>query len=288
MQKEILVFGANGQLGQSIKQILVDSDKKEVDKFYFLSSNDADITKIEKLEEIFEKFQPKYIINCAAYTKVDLAEDEKEEANSVNCYGAKNLAVLCEKYKCDLIHISTDFVFDGKSIKLLDEDGECEPINFYGLSKLKGEKEIQNNLKRYFIIRTSWLYSEFGNNFVKTMLRLSEEKSSLNVVEDQIGTPTYAKDLANFILHLIDVRSEKYGVYHYSNLGLCSWYDFAKSIFEYSDSIMEVNPVSSIEYITKAKRPKFSVMSKRKVLNNFDIEIKHWRGSLKQCLSKIN
>jgi dTDP-4-dehydrorhamnose reductase len=286
MKKKILIFGAGGQLGQSLKSVVANTESAIFD-FIFLLKQKSDITNVSLLEEIIKKYSPKYIINCAAYTQVDLAEDFKEEAYNINVTGAKNLADLCEKHNCCLLHISTDFVFKGDSTNLLKEDDACNPINYYGLSKLLGEQEIQKVLKEHFIIRTSWLYSEFGNNFVKTMLRLGGEKDSLNVVHNQVGTPTYAVDLAKCIITIIERQSTAYGIYHYSNEGLCSWYDFATTIFEYSGNNIKVTPVASEAFITKAKRPKFSVMCKDKTKATFDIKINYWRESLKICLKKI-
>lgn len=287
MSKEsIIILGSNGQLGKSLQYIIEKKDKVNYN-FVFLSREQSDITDIVLLEDTFKKYQPKYIINCAAYTQVDLAEDNKEEAYKVNVTGVKNLAVLCDKYEVALVYISTDFVFEGKEAIIRKEIDACKPINYYGLSKLKGEKEVEGILKNYFIIRTSWLYSEFGNNFVKTMLRLSKEKEELGIIYDQIGSPTYAVDLANFIFTVIEKESKKFGVYHYSNEGLCSWYDFAKAIFEYKQTSIKVIPVTSLEFKTKALRPKFSVMSKEKVKSNFNVEVNHWRDSLKKCLNKI-
>jgi dTDP-4-dehydrorhamnose reductase len=287
MKNNVLIFGANGQLGQSLKSIVTDL-KSTAFSFVFLSKEESDITKLSLLEDVFEKYSPKYIINCAAYTQVDLAEDCKEDAYIINVIGAKNIAVLCKRYTSNLIHISTDFVFEGNKTSLMKEDDICKPINYYGLSKFQGEQEIQKTTEKYFIIRTSWLYSEFGNNFAKTMLRLGKEKESLNVVNDQISTPTYAIDLAKFIIHIIESESQKHGVYHYSNEGISSWYDFAKAIFEYTNNSIRVSPIASTEFKTKAKRPSFSVLDKTKVKTNQNIEIKHWRDSLIECLKKIN
>jgi dTDP-4-dehydrorhamnose reductase len=286
MKKNVLIFGANGQLGQSLKSIVSDYTLPTFN-FVFLSKDESNILNIETLEEVFIKYSPKYIINCAAYTQVDLAEDFKEEAYNINVTGTKNIAIFCNKYDSSLIHISTDFVFEGNKATLLKEDDICNPINYYGLSKLQGEKEIEKKIKEYFIIRTSWLYSEFGNNFVKTMLRLGNEKESLNVVNDQFGTPTYAVDLAEFLISIIDAESQKYGVYHYSNEGVSSWYDFSKAIFEYTNNSIKISPVASSEFKTKAVRPSFSVMDKTKVKTKLNIEVKHWRDSLKECLNKI-
>ena len=286
MKSIILIFGANGQLGQSLKSIVA-NQKLDFFDFIFLPKEDSDITNFILLTKVFKKYSPNYIINCAAYTQVDLAEDFKDEAYSINVIGAKNIATLCKKFHSTFIHLSTDFVFEGNKTLILNEKDTCSPINYYGLSKLQGEEEIKKTIEEHFIVRTSWLYSEFSNNFVTTMLRLGKEKDSLNVVNDQIGTPTYAVDLARFIINLIEAESLKYGVYHYSNEGVSSWYDFAKAIFEYTNNSIKVNPVSSTEFKTKAKRPSFSVLDKTKTKTNLNTEIKHWRESLKECLKKI-
>lgn len=282
----IVVFGSNGQLGKSLQYIVENKDNESYN-FVFLSREESDITDIIQLENIFKNYQPIYVINCAAYTQVDLAEDHKEETHSINVLGVRNIACLCNKYKTVLIHISTDFVYEGETATLKKETSLCEPINYYGVSKLLGEKEIEKNLEEYFIIRTSWLYSEFGNNFVKTMLRLAKEKNEISVINDQIGTPTYALDLAEFIYELVNNESKCFGIYNYSNEGVCSWYDFAYGVFEYSQSQTKVIPVTSLEYKAKAIRPKFSVMSKEKTKANFNVEVSHWRSSLKKCLNKI-
>lgn len=281
----VVVFGSKGQLGQSLQSVT--NLEKNNYNFVFLAREESDITNIVLLENIFKKYKPKYVVNCAAYTQVDLAEDFKEEAFEINVSGTKNIAELCKDYSATLIHISTDFVFEGEKATLKNEKSLCNPINYYGLSKLLGEKEIEKILKEYFIIRTSWLYSEFGNNFVKTMLRLAKEREELNIINDQIGSPTYAIDLAKFLITIIKQKSRNFGVYHYSNEGVCSWYDFAVSIFEYAKVSTKVSPITSLKYQTKAIRPKFSVMSKEKVKSNFNIEINHWRSSLKECLNKI-
>lgn len=286
MKSNVIVFGGKGQLGQSLQYVINSNDTYGFN-FVFLSSKEANIINLFLLEEVFIKYKPKFIINCAAYTQVDLAEDFKDEAFKINVVGTKNIGVLCKKYKSVIIYVSTDFVFQGIKTNLLKEEDQCDPINYYGLSKLYGEQEIQKIIEEHFIIRTSWLYSEFGNNFVKTMLCLGDEKESLKVVNDQIGTPTYAVDLAKFIISIIENSNQKYGVYHYSNEGVSSWYDFAKAIFEYTNNSIKVNPVASTEFKTKAKRPSFSVLDKTKVKTNLNIEIKHWRESLKECLKKI-
>ena len=283
----VLIFGSGGQLGQALKSVVSLTESSNFE-YIFLSKQDSDITNSILLEDVFKKHTPKYIINCAAYTQVDLAEDFKEEAHKINVIGAKNLASLCHKYKCCLLHISTDFVFQGNISNMLNEEDPCNPINYYGLSKLQGEQEIEKLADAYFILRTSWLYSEFGNNFMKTMLRLGKEKDRLQVVNDQFGTPTYAVDLAKALLQIIETKNQKFGVYHYSNEGASTWYDFAKAIFEYTNISIEVTPVGSSEFVTKANRPSFSVLDKAKIKTNIGLNVPYWRDSLNECLQKIN
>lgn len=283
MYKNVLVFGANGQLGKSLQKVI----SREGTPHYnliFISKNEADITKTSTLVPLFKQYTPSYVINCAAYTQVDLAEEEKEKAYQINVVGVQNISQLCEDYQACLVHVSTDFVFEGNTPILLKETDVCMPINHYGTTKWQGEQVIQQHLKAFFIIRTSWLYSEFGTNFMKTMLRLSKEKNSLSIVNDQIGTPTYAVDLATFIIHIIHQHKTEYGIYHFSNEGIASWYDFAKAIFEYSNRNIKVSPIASEEYPTKAKRPLFSAMNTMKVKKTFGRAIPHWRTSLASAI----
>ena len=279
-----IVFGGAGQLGQCLKVVSLEMGIE----VFFPEESSADILQTELLRQLFERENPDYVINCAAYTAVDKAEDEIDLARKVNKDGAANLAKLCKEFNSVLIHISTDFVFAGNTPSLLTETDIAEPINAYGLTKLEGEKAIAEITNQYFILRTSWLYSEFGNNFVKTMLRLGSERSQLKVIVDQIGTPTYAIDLATCILNLIVNKNADYGTYHYSNEGVTSWYDFARAIFKISDSPVEVLPIPGSEYPTKASRPLFSVMDKSKIKLSMNIEIPYWRDSLERCISNLN
>jgi dTDP-4-dehydrorhamnose reductase len=280
----IIIFGASGQLGQCLQFV---SQQRKIDTIHFLPEESANILDQQMLRAIFEKYQPAYCINCAAYTAVDKAEDEVDLARKINRDGAGNLAQWCREYNTTLIHISTDFVFAGDTNQPLSESDEARPISVYGLTKLEGEQAIQRLTDRHFILRTSWLYSEYGNNFVKTMLRLGREKDELRVIWDQLGTPTYAIDLANCILQIIATGSQDYGVYHYSNEGVTSWYDFAKAIFDLSASPVKVLPVRTSEYVTKATRPPYSVMDKAKIKNAFSIAIPYWRDSLATCISRL-
>ena len=233
--KNILIFGASGQLGSCIKKVSSENGFKNL---VFLPENEADILDVEKLKTVFETYRPAFIINCAAYTAVDKAEDEVELARKINKTGAKNLALVCKDYGTVMIHVSTDFVFEGNHPNLLVETDIAEPINIYGITKLEGEQDIAEILPQHFILRTSWLYSEYGNNFVKTMLKLGAERDELKIISDQIGTPTYAIDLAHCILKIVSSSSQEYGIYHYSNEGVASWYDFAKAIFDISQKLL--------------------------------------------------
>jgi dTDP-4-dehydrorhamnose reductase len=273
----ILVTGGNGQLASCIKSI---ANNSEHYNFIYSNSKDLDISSENQVNVFFSNHKIDWCINCAAYTAVDKAETEFILAQKINSEGAKNLALACKKHEIKLIHISTDFVFDGSKNEPYTELDQPNPINIYGQTKLNGENEICSNLNSYFIIRTSWLYSEFGHNFMKTMLRLSSERDELNIVNDQIGTPTYAVDLATAILKIISLNSAKYGLYHYSNDGIATWYDFANAIFEINNISITTHPIPSTAFPTPAKRPKYSVLDKSKIKNTFDLEIPHWMQSL--------
>lgn len=278
---KILVTGANGQLGKCIYDVAKGYPEYN---FHFKSSKDLDITDNEGLQKLFIEEKYDYCINCAAYTAVDKAESNKEAAFLVNAEAVKFLAEVCKKTETTFIHISTDFVFDGTKTSPYTETDTPNPINVYGESKLKGEEYIQEILSEYFIIRTSWVYSEYGNNFVKTILRLAKEREELSVVDDQMGSPTCAGDLANVILKIIETRSVNYGLYHYSNEGEISWFDFAKEIFKVKAMTVKVKPISSDAYLTPARRPKFSILKKSKVQENLRIDLINWNESLKNTL----
>jgi len=280
----ILVFGASGQLGQCLQHVAKERNTAEL---VFLPEAEANILDLEALQTVFARHQPAYCVNCAAYTAVDKAEEEVEIARRVNKDGAANLAQLCREYGTTLIHISTDFVFAGTGNQPLRETDETAPISVYGLTKLEGEQVIPAHTSRFFILRTSWLYSEYANNFVKTMLKLGRERDELRVIWDQLGTPTYAIDLAGCILTIIKSQSQQFGIYHYSNEGVTSWYDFATAIFELSNTTMRTIPIRTAEYPTKATRPAYSVMDKTKAKTELQLTIPHWRDSLKECLSRL-
>lgn len=282
--KKILVMGAGGQLGQCLKTV---AEHRGITDIVFPAEQDANILNQDALVALFESEKPNFVINCAAYTAVDKAEDEIELSKAINETGAGYLAKACAKHGATLVHTSTDFVFEGNIVKLLKEEDEANPINVYGKTKLDGEKLVASLLKEHFIIRTSWLYSEYANNFVKTMFKLGTERDELNIIADQVGTPTYAIDLANVIFDVIESGSKAYGVYHYSNEGVTSWFDFATAIFDISKTQVKVNPIPGSAYPTKASRPAFSVMDKSKIKTTFNINIPYWRDSLTACINKL-
>ncbi len=282
--KTVLVTGGNGQLGSCLKELSKDLLGYN---FIFLDYEDLDITKKEDVELFFNSNKISYCVNCAAFTNVDKSEADKETCKKVNEDGVSFLALACKAYNVKLIHISTDFVFDGKQSFPYKEGDPSNPLGFYGQTKLNGELAVIESIKTYFIIRTSWLYSEYGNNFLKTMLRLGKERHEISVVYDQVGTPTYAKDLAEVIIKIIININENYGVYHYSNEGVASWYDFTEAIFYESNTKVDVLPIRSEAYPLPAKRPNYSVLDKEKIKNTLDISIPYWRDSLKKCLKNL-
>lgn len=284
MNSNILVTGSNGQLGECFKSIVKDYPQHT---FFFTDKSNLDITNQDHPENFFQQNKIDWCINCAAYTAVDKAESDIENAKKINTIASENLAIITKKHNTKLIHVSTDFVFDGNHHKAYTEEDKTNPISVYGQTKLDGENAIVNTNSKHFIIRTSWLYSEFGNNFLKTMLRLAESRDEISVVSDQIGTPTYAKDLADFIIEIINQDSNAFGIYHYSNEGTASWYDFAKAIFEIKGVSIKVNPIETVDYPTPAKRPHFSVLNKTKIKKVFDKPISHWKDSLKNAVSHL-
>ena len=279
----VLVTGANGQLGQAIQHIA----KSYLNlNFVFCNSTDLDISNKENCQAAFHKIKPNFCINAAAYTAVDKAESEQDKAELINVIGAKNLAETCNEFDAKLIHISTDFVFDGSNYKPYSETDIPNPKGVYGQTKLDGEKAIQAVFSKYYIIRTSWVYSQFGNNFMKTMLRLASERTSLSVVNDQMGTPTNAVDLAEALVQIILNNNQQptanhFGTYHFSNEGQCSWYDFAKKIFEINNVSIDLSAIPTEQFPTPAERPKYSVLDKSKIKSTFGLPIKTWEESLK-------
>ena len=275
---KVLVTGGNGQLAQCLKDVVKHQKNLVVD---FQDLPDLDITNPSQLESFFLKNEFDYCINCAAYTAVDLAEAQSILAYAVNAEGPKNLAEICQKHQATLIHVSTDFVFDGQKRTPYLETDTPNRLSVYGASKLQGERNIQEAMEAYFIVRTSWLYSEYGNNFMKTMLWLSETRNEINVVSDQIGSPTYAGDLAEVLIKFVLSSSKAYGLYHFSNSGAISWYDFAAEIFNHFNKQVVVKPIKTKDYPTAAKRPEYSVLSTKRSIQEFGLNELNWRDSLK-------
>ncbi len=285
----ILVTGAYGQLGNELKVLSGDYPEWQ---FLFTDADTLDITNDFSVQSFFVGNNPDFVINCAAYTAVDKAETDVETAEKVNALAPEILAKAAAKAGAKLVHVSTDYVFDGTGHLPYTETDPVGPASVYGKTKLEGENRALAANQQTIVIRTSWLYSSFGNNFVKTMLRLGHERGLLNVVFDQVGTPTYAADLASVILFIIaatEAKPEDFvpGVYHYSNEGVASWYDFAKTIFELSEMNVRVKPVRSDQFPTVAKRPAFSVLDKTKIKTNYCAEIPYWKDSLEICLRKL-
>ena len=283
----ILVTGSRGQLGSEIREL----SSNYTYTFYFTDSSSLDITDFKKVKTFVETNNINIIINCAAYTAVDKAEKDEANANAINHLAVKYMAEIAKEHNIKLMHISTDYVFDGKNFKPYREDDFTHPLSVYGKTKLLGEEALRCiNPKGAIIIRTSWVYSSFGANFVKSMLRLGKERDELGVIFDQVGSPTYAKDLAMAILQILNMKqviSDKVEIYHYSNEGVASWYDFAKAIFELSNIKCKVNPIETKEYPTPAKRPHYSLLNKSKIKNNYNINSPYWRDSLKVALSTM-
>jgi dTDP-4-dehydrorhamnose reductase len=274
-----LVTGALGQLGSEIKMLVEDYSALE---FVFANSRELDITDYALLKEYILNHKIKAVINCAAYTAVDAAEKDSEKANEVNFIGTQNLVQILEKTGGKLIHISTDYVFDGSNFKPYTEEDIVNPLGVYGASKFKGEDSLFSSKINGIVIRTSWLYSSFGNNFVKTMMRLGNERAELGIIFDQVGSPTYARDLAKVCLAILSQKEtlNKNGkLYHFSNEGVASWYDFAKAIMEINEIDCHIKPIESKEYPTPAKRPHYSILNKNKIKKDFEVEIPYWRDS---------
>jgi len=288
---KILVTGKNGQLGRSIQNLISNFNCHE---FILVGREELDLSSSEGISKYFGTHSYfDVIVNCAAYTAVDRAEDETDLADKINHQAVKKLAEFANSKNAKFIHISTDYVFDGKNESLYLESDNPNPINVYGKTKLLGEKTVLETMpNNALIIRTSWVYSEFGNNFVKTMLKLGYEKNEINVVSDQIGSPTYAIDLARAILHIISndnfsKKSFPTEIFHFSNMGETSWSDFAKEIFKVSNLNCKVTPIDSEQYPTPAIRPKNTTLSKEKITNHFRLQIPSWQQSLKECLNGI-
>lgn len=282
----VVVTGAGGQLGQALQSI---AEKYPEITFVFCDSKTLDITKPEYIKQVFNQFQPDFCINAAAYTAVDKAESEPQQARLINAVGAKNIAEACKKFDSVLLHISTDFVFDGTKNSPYNESDSTHPKGVYGQTKLDGEIAIQETWHKHIIIRTSWVYSQFGHNFMKTMLRLATERSEISVVNDQTGTPTHAIDLAEVLVKIITFCESVppsgvrglFGIYNFSNEGQCTWYDFAKAIFEKNQLDIKVHAIPTSSFPTPAQRPAYSVLDKSKIKSVFGVEINPWETSLK-------
>lgn len=281
---KIMVTGANGQVGKELKDLSAAYPQFE---FIFLSREDMPIHHFEMVRHYFTIYNPQYLVNCAAYTAVDRAETEKERALQINGEAVGVLAAVCKEHNCRFIHISTDYVFDGTATAPYKEDAATNPQSVYGASKLEGEKQALQYNPDCIIIRTSWVYSAYGKNFVKTMLKLMQEKEEIGVVNDQHGSPTYAADLAGAILQIISSGKWQPGIYHYANQGIISWFDFAIAIKEISGSACKVNPISTSQYPTPAKRPAWSALNTSRIQETFGIAVKDWKESLRVCYANL-
>ncbi len=285
----IIITGKNGQLGSQLQHAVTAVPQFN---FIFFAKDELDICNELELETLFKKYQPVFFINTAAYTAVDKAEADQENAYLVNAAATGIIAKACSRCNTTLIHISTDYVFNGKGSEPYNEDATTDPVNYYGYTKWKGEQLALNNNPQTIVIRTSWVYSVYGNNFVKTMLRLMKDRKDINVVSDQFGSPTFAKDLAGAIIQIVvasflSAPSSHYGIYHFSNEGAISWCDFATAIRDIKQLDCLVHPITTAEFPTPAKRPAYSVMSKEKIHSTFNIQLHNWRDSLEECLKGL-
>ena len=281
----ILITGSNGQLGNEMRVIAA---QYPAINFIFTDIAELDLTNMEALQQFFTQNKPQIVVNCAAYTAVDKAEEDVDLCYLVNKTAVENLAKACAANQAKLLHVSTDYVFDGSSYVPYTEDMPVCPTSVYGKSKLAGEEVAMANCAQTAIIRTSWLYSSFGNNFVKTMIKLGTERDRLTVIFDQVGTPTYAADLAQAIMQIAVSETFVPGIYHFSNEGVCSWYDFTKKIHKLSNIQCEVLPIETKDYPTKTPRPHYSVLNKAKIKSTYHIAIPHWEDSLERCLKVLN
>jgi dTDP-4-dehydrorhamnose reductase len=284
-KENILVTGANGQLGMEFRAL---EEKYPVYNFYFVGKDELPITDKAAIENLFINQSFRHCINCAAYTAVDKAETEQSLAFQINATAVAHLAAVCKKYDTQFIHVSTDYVFNGNGSTPYKESDQTDPVNVYGASKLEGEKEVFEHNDQSIILRTSWVYSSYGKNFVKTMLRLMNEKETINVVNDQVGSPTYAADLAEAILTIVSTNEKQIaGIYNYCNEGVISWYQFASEIKRLINSKCEVNPIETSAYPTPAKRPHYSVLDTTKICATFGIVIPSWKTSLEKCIKLL-
>jgi dTDP-4-dehydrorhamnose reductase len=284
MTNKILVTGSNGQLGSDLRDLAASYPQNE---FVFTDVAELSITDRDAVNSFFANERPAYLVNCAAYTAVDKAESEKALSDEINGTAVGILASACQEHGTRFIHISTDYVFNGEASSPLKETDQVDPVNAYGASKLLGEQLAVQNNPSVIIIRTSWVYSFYGKNFVKTMMRLMSEKQSLGIIDDQLGSPTYAADLAEAIMQIISSGKWEQGIYNYSNDGVISWFDFANEIKHQIGSNCIVNPLTTEQFPTPAKRPKYSVLDKAKIQQTFSISLKDWKHSLRVCISKL-
>lgn len=278
---KVLVTGGNGQLGQDVAASLRHRDIQGIS----VDKNDFSITEAEQTQKYIQSSNPDVVIHCAAYTAVDKAEDDRTLCHAVNVLGTRHIAQACRALNARMIYVSTDYVFDGKGSMPYDTEDRLSPINYYGMTKLQGELEVKKVLNKFHIVRTSWVFGMNGSNFVKTMLRLGKERKELKVVCDQIGSPTYSKDLAELLVSMC--VSDRYGIYHATNEGVCSWYEFAKEIFELAGMDVALSPILSEEYPTRAVRPKNSRMSKESLDRGGFQRLPHWKDSLKRYLDEL-
>lgn len=281
--KRILVTGGNGQLGSELKAL---SGNFEFD-FTFIDVNELDLLNHAAISNFFNKNTFDYIINCAAYTAVDKAEEEKDLCRKINADAVEAIATMAKQHRSRLIHISTDYIFDGEFNQPVDELAVANPLSVYGKTKFEGEEHVRRILSDAYIIRTSWVYSTYGKNFVKTIAGLAKQRPELTVVSDQYGTPTHAKDLAGAIMSIVTSKVDQPGIYNYTNEGSISWYDFAVAINDLFGFNCKIRPIKTFEYKTAAVRPKFSVLDKSKIKKTFGIDIPYWSHSLKECLNKL-
>jgi len=284
---KILVTGAKGQLGSELQVI---SENYPAHQFLFTDVDTLDITDFRAIRSCLSTEKPEAVINCAAYTAVDKAEIEPEKANLINTFAAGNLGAACKESDSFLIHISTDYVFDGKGYRPYSETDPVNPVSVYAKTKWAAEEEVRKKASKAVIIRTSWLYSSFGSNFVKTIMKFGHERDSLNVVFDQVGTPTYARDLADAILKILDTGNQEPGVetFHYSNEGVICWYDFARAIIDLSGISCNIYPIETKDYPLPAARPFYGVLNKAKIKKRFNLIIPYWRDSLIECIRLLN
>jgi dTDP-4-dehydrorhamnose reductase len=280
----ILVTGCTGQVGSELKELSASWPEK---RFTFVGRSEMDLQNEHSVRQNLRELRPDWVLNCAAYTQVDKAETDSEAAFRANAEAPGWMAETCAEIGARMIHLSTDYVYRPDANTPIEEDFPTGPTGVYGATKLEGDRRVLAALPSAFVVRTAWVYSYFGHNFVKTMLRLGRERGQLRVVFDQIGSPTYARDLAEAMLRMVENASTPGGVYHYSNEGVCSWYDFAHAIFEMGGVECRVEPIRSTEFPTPAKRPPFSLLDKSKTKRAFDLDVPYWRDSLRHCLSRL-